>query len=218
MPGILAAAVTAGCFGGTLPARELYRLRPLAAPALSAPSQPSGPSAQAGGRPWVLVEPYVTPGLYADPQIVYRVGETSYGTYANREWAIPLATMLGSLTVEALRASPATAGQVSDDPAVLGSGGLIWRATVREFEEVDRGKTVSAAAHLEALLIRAADDSVLWQGAARLEQRVPQPTMAAVVDALSTLAASAITKLVRDAEGAISAYSPQQPQGRAQRR
>jgi uncharacterized lipoprotein YmbA len=145
------------------------------------------------------VEPFATAGIYADPEIVYRIGELTYGSYAHREWALPLSSMLADLTAGILRARSATPAQVT-----VGRGkaakGLVWRGTVREFEEVDRGKQVFAAAHLEAILVRAASDSVLWVGEARVERPVPTGNkMEAVVDALSAAAADAATRLIAEA-------------------
>jgi ABC-type uncharacterized transport system auxiliary subunit len=208
--GLLAAGVLAGCFAAARPPLELYRLRaPSAADSTS--SRPQGWVGAAPLEGWLVVDPYVTPGLYAEPQIVYRIGETTYGAYPNREWALPLSTMLGSLTVEILRESDALAGRVTDDPAVLGPESLIWRGKVGEFEEVDRDEHVSVAVHLDAMLLRASDDSVLWRGSARLERPVTDPTMPAIVDAFAALASDAITRLARQAEGAVRAYASRPP-------
>ncbi len=188
---VVAAGALAGCFGGTLPARELYRLRPLP-PAAAAPGD--------SVATLVSVEPYATPGVYARPEIVYRVGETEYGTYPNREWALPLGAVLATRTAEALRQLPGGATRVQDGAAAGPARGLVWRATVREFEEVDRGSRVSASVRLDALLVRAEDDSVLWRGSASAERSVVPPNvMVAVVDSLATAAGAAVADLVRAA-------------------
>lgn len=176
---------------GRGPPLERYRLLPV--PADSGASRV--PADQT-----IAVEPYVTQGIYAEPQIVYRVGEASYGAYPNREWAIPLSSMLADATVRRLRAAPGGAERVTDD-AAGGAHELVWRGRVREFEEVDRGDSVLAAVHLDGAVVRVADDSVLWQGSARAERRVPEAkSMPAVVDALSALTAAAVDQLVREAE------------------
>lgn len=186
-------AALAGC-ARALPPLERYRLRPV--PESKASPQPANPSEI------IAVEPYRTEGIYADPQIVYRVGETTYGAYPNREWALPLSTMLADATVALLRNSPGGPARVADEE-VTGAPELVWRGAVREFEEVDRGDRVFAAVHLEGAVVRAADDSLLWQGSARVERPVPQPTMPAVVDALSELTTAAIGRLVTQAENAL---------------
>lgn len=204
--GALAAPALAGCFG-SLPARELYRLRPVAPEAGAPASADAGRPAPAKDEPVLRVEPYATPGVYAEPGIVYRVGDTRYGTYPTREWALPLGGMLATLTagsVARLEGGP----QRVEDGAGAGRGpagrGLVWRGVVREFEEVDRDKQVSAAVWLDARLVRAADDSVLWQGSARLERPVTPPTqMAAVVDGLSDAAQRAVAQLVQEAAPAL---------------
>ena len=217
---LLAALVAAGgaCFRGTLPPRELYRLRPpagAASPAAADGSRTFSAAALEGGSPVLavplVVDAYATPGVYAEPQIVYRVGETRYGTYPTREWALPLGAMLAALTAEALRAEPATGGRVQEGAGPGAARGLVWRGSVREFEEVDRGALVFAAVRLEAQLVRAADDSVLWQGATRIERPVTPPrAIAAVVDSLSALSAAAVAGMVREAAPALRAAAAAQ--------
>jgi uncharacterized lipoprotein YmbA len=205
---LTAAAALAGCFGRALPAPEFYRLRP---PAPAAASR--GAAAAAPAVP-LTVEPYATPGVYAGPAIVYRVGDTQYGTYPGREWAVPLGTMLAALTAESLRqGAPAGGAHVRDaDRAGVGRG-LVWRGTVREFEEVDRGRgrgdaQVSAAVRLDAQLVRASDDSVVWRGEAQAQRTVvPAESMTAVVDSLAAAAGEAVAALVRDAAPAMRAAS-----------
>ena len=197
---LLAGLGLAACFRGALPARELYQLRPQ--PAAAPPAL-----ADAAAAPSIAVEAYTTPGVYADPQIVYRVGDAQYGTYPTREWAVPLGTMLATRTAEALRAAlPGAERRVQDGPLEGPARGLVWRGTVREFEEVDRGRQVSAAVQLEARLVRAADDSTVWQGSARAERAVtPSTSMPAVVDSLAAAAGASIAELVRSASPTIRA-------------
>jgi ABC-type uncharacterized transport system auxiliary subunit len=196
----LAAALAASaCIRGTLPPREYYRL--------SIPDSASvtpRDSAAATLRSGTLgIAPYVTPGIYAETGIAYRIGESEYGTYPSREWAIPLSQMLGVLTEGVLRRAPLTATPALFDPPSLRTQTYVWRGTVREFEEVDRGKSVSAVVRIDATLVRTADDSVVWTGSARREGPVPAPTMAAVVRTLSSLATDAVASLVADADGAL---------------
>ena len=177
---------------GSPPALERYRLTPspqAAAPAAPASSDRASP---------LVVEPYATSGIYADPQIVYRLGEVTYGSYPNREWALPLGSMLADATIESLRAAPGLDVQVSDD-RILRSPRLVWRGVVQQFEEVNRGDQVSAAVRLDAALVRVPGDSVVWQGTAGLERPVPDPTMSAVVTTLSQLSTQVIRQLVGQA-------------------
>jgi ABC-type uncharacterized transport system auxiliary subunit len=191
----------------SLPPLERYRLTPTPPPATAsgteAPARPvAGRRVPAMPAATIRVEPYVTEGIYADPQIVYRTGESRYGAYPNREWALPLSTMLADLTADVLRGSSGLRVRV-----IGGSEGgqpdFIWRGTVHEFEEVNRGEQVLAAVHLEGSLVRAADDSLLWQGSAQGEQPVTGDSMEAVVAALSRLGASTVGSMVREAAAAI---------------
>jgi ABC-type uncharacterized transport system auxiliary subunit len=198
---VLAAAglVPAACVR-SLPPLERYRLAP--ATAAGAPSEPARPIARSEiTRPplaTVRIEPYVTEGIYADPQIVYRTGDWEYGAYPNREWALPLSTMLGDITADVVRTFSGSRVRV-----VGGNQGgrpdLVWRGVVRAFEEVDRGDQVLAAVHLEAAVLRGADDSLLWQGTVHAEQPVRGDSMAAVVATLSRLGAEAVASLVGNA-------------------
>src|SRR5919202_623834 len=132
--GALLAAVLVACVHGTLPPRELYRLLPLDSAAVMH-ARAVGPASGAPVLDGALhVEPYQTPGLYGDPAIVYRVGETQYGTYSSREWAIPLSNMLATLTADVLRATSFAAGPVVSEAAADNGTRYKWRGPVHEFE------------------------------------------------------------------------------------
>lgn len=216
-------SAVASCVHGKLPARELYRLRvPAGAtvpPALDHDGHGAEPALPLGD---VAIVPYIAPGVYGSPSIVYRVGETEYGAYPNREWAVPTAVMLGMITEELARARPIASGAIVFGPPSPHTSTYIWRGLIRELEEVDRGRQVFAAVRLDARLVRARDDSVLWTGSVGLERRVPEGTMPAIVDALSRLSADAINQLLDEARAALvrSAASAEaaRPQGTPSRR
>lgn len=190
-----------GCFRGRLPAVELYRL----SRADTADGTAIAPTVSAPFDGALAVEPYTTPGVYGARGVVYRIGETTYGSYPYREWAIPLGEMLGMRTADLLRTSPLTRDGAVYDPPSRRQYVYLWQGVVREFEEVDRGKAVFAAVSLEARLIRAADDSVMWTGTHRLERAVPSGTMTAIIETLSDLATEAIQALVADVKKAAPA-------------
>lgn len=193
-----------GCFRGKLPARELYRLR-LPQNADTSPIADHDSRVAVGGS--LAIAPYLAPGMYGSRSIVYRVGESEYGSYANREWALPVPTMLGMITEDLLRTRPLTAEAAIFDPPSPHAYTYIWRGTVRELEEVDRGRNVYAAIQLDARIVRAADDSVVWSGTTRLERAVPEGTMPAIVLMLSQLAAEGVTQLVEAARPTLAAAS-----------
>jgi ABC-type uncharacterized transport system auxiliary subunit len=201
-----------GCIRGSLPPRELYRIdqTPAASGSADTAATPSrsdgGASNGTANVASIVVRPYETPGVYSHPQIVYRVDAVQYGTYPHREWALPLGVMLAALTAEVLQRelAPGTTVRTSAGPAP--AGGFVWRGAVREFEEVDREQTVHAAVRLQAALVRAEDDSVLWQGEARLERPVsPATSMSAVVEQLAAAAVGAVGVLARQASPVLHA-------------
>ena len=161
---------------------ERYRLLPTAAETASV-----APSVVLDDLPdgSVAVSRYVTPGLYGERGIVYRVGESGYATYLSREWAIPLGEMLGRRTAELMKEKPVMRGGALFDPPTRRSFTHLWRGTVREFEEVNRGNDVFVTVNLEASLIRVDDDSIVWSGAARVERPVPDGTIEGIVAGLS---------------------------------
>lgn len=198
---LLALAGTA-CLGGRLPPLEFYRLA--LADSTRVATQLDGSQLRLALAPGsIAIAPYQTPGIYADRSIVYRIGDTQYGAYPSREWALPLSTMLGLVTQDVLRAHPVTAEPAVFEPPAYTSQTYVWRGLVREFEEVDRDSRVFAAVHLEARLVRAADDSVLWAGSVRLEEPVPEGTMPAIVGALSRISADAVGQLADQARAAL---------------
>jgi uncharacterized lipoprotein YmbA len=201
---LLATLLVSACIHGKLPAREFYRLHlpePTDSIAAAAIDHDAGPSALRAGA--VAILPYVAPGLYGDGNIVYRLEDASYGAYPNREWAVPVPTMLGMLTEDIFRAHPFTRDPAVFDPPSPHAYAYLWRGYVRELEEVDRGTQVFAVVRLDARVLRARDDSVLWNGSVRLERAVPEGTMPAIVAMLSQLTAEVITQLQESARTSI---------------
>jgi ABC-type uncharacterized transport system auxiliary subunit len=177
-----------------VPPRELYRvsLPDTAERSQVAPNTPRIPGTLA-------IAEYATPGIYGDPGIVFRIGESEYGSYPNREWALPLGNQLGVLTERVLAREPLTMEDAVFDPPSRRAQTYIWRGSVREFDEVNRGKEVFAAVRIDARLVRTADDSIVWSGTARAERPVPSADMPGIVQALSALADQVVSELVERA-------------------
>ncbi|HWE44012.1 MAG TPA: ABC-type transport auxiliary lipoprotein family protein [Gemmatimonadaceae bacterium] len=201
--------VAAGCWRiGKLPPRELYRIT------LPEPPDSSGPAVTASDGvapplPGTLgIAEYVTPGVYGDPQIVFRIGDTEYGSYPSREWAVPLGDQLGVLTERVLGRIPLTAERAVFDPPSRRAQTYIWRGTVREFEEVDRGRQVLASVRIDLRVVRAEDDSILWSGSSRMERAAQSPDMSGIVQTLSALADEVITDLATRARRELSIRRP----------
>ncbi|MFN2399535.1 MAG: ABC-type transport auxiliary lipoprotein family protein [Gemmatimonadaceae bacterium] len=200
---VLAGVVSLACFGGTVRTPELYRLAPAAEPLPVANSSTAANNSAFLIKGSLAIDEYETPGIYGRHGIVYRVEETSYGVYPNREWAIPLGQMLGVFTESVLTRHPITTSTAVFHPPSTRTFTYTWRGRVREFEEVVRGKSVHAAVHLEAQLVRTSDDSVVWTGSQRTERPVPEATMPAIVAALGELAEAAMLALANDARRAL---------------
>jgi len=205
----LAVLVAAGCFHiGRLPARELYRI--------TLPETVNGDSSvvtATDGSPPPLVgtlgiAQYVTPGVYGDPLIVFRINDTEYGSYPSREWAVPLGDQLGVVTERVLARVSLTAEHAVFDPPSRRAQTYIWRGTVREFEEVDRGSEVRAAVRIDLRIVRAEDDSILWSGSSRIERAAQSPSMSGIVQTLSALADEVVTDLATRARRDLSAGRP----------
>lgn len=207
--GALVAALSAGCIRGRLPPREFYRL---AAPDSVVPAAGAIPPPLSGS---IAVAAYDTPGIYGSGGIVYRVGASQYGVYPSREWAIPLGEMLGMLTETAVGARGLTSGRVEFDPPLGGGSVYAWRGAVREFDEVDGVRTVSTAVSLAVQLVRIADDSVVWSGAAREAEPVLEArSMDSVVAALSAATARALARLADEAAAAMRRLAASGAHGR----
>ena len=184
------------------PPLEQYRL--VLPSTLGAGSTPIGPPVLPGT---LAITPYVTRGIYDGRGIVYRVDDLQLGAQPDREWASPLSEMLGTLTQELLEHRPLTAEPAVFAPRLLRASTYQWRGSVREFEEVDRGRQVLAAVHLDVEIVRSADDSVVWRGSVRTERAVPEPTksMTQVVSMLSSLTGEALLKLIDSARADLGA-------------
>ena len=209
MLGLTLIAATAGCgvlFRGTIPARELYRLT-MPDSLTRAASLADGTTSladDAGRRPTLAgtlaILPYETPGIYGEATIAFRTGESAYGVYPNREWALPLGDMLGHATAT-LAAGHFTREAPLYSPPSPRTHTYLWKARVREFEEVDRGTQLLVSVRLDASIVRARDDSVLWSSSARREMPVTGGSeMTDVVRTLSAAAAGVIAELVDRAD------------------
>ena len=198
-----------GCWRiGKLPPRELYRLT-LPGSADSSASQVTASDGSPLPLPGTLgIGEYVTPGVYGDPQIVFRIGDTEYGSYPSREWAVPLGDQLGVVTERVLARIPLTAERAVFDPPSRRAQTYIWRGTVREFEEVDRGSEVRAAVRIDLRIVRAEDDSILWSGSSRIERAAEAPDMPGIVRTLSALADEVVSDLATRARRELSAGRP----------
>lgn len=193
---------------GPIPPRELYRLAlPEPAPGDSAPvvATDGSPPPLAGT---LAITEYATPGIYGEPSIVYRLNDTEYGSYPDREWAVPLGEQLGVLTERVLARVPLTTERAVFDPPSRRSQTYIWRATVREFDEVDVGSEVHAAVHVDLRIVRAQDDSIVWSGSSRLERVAQSPKMPGIVQTLSALADEVVTDLATRARRELSTRRP----------
>jgi len=203
VPWLLAAFVVAGCFRGKLPPREFYRLT--VPDSLARTSGRGAPPPLSGP---VAIVAYATPGIYGSGSVVYRVGSSAYGVYPSREWAIPLGEMLGAMTETVMEHRALTSGRALFDPALPRRQPYEWRGTVREFDEVDESVSVSAAVTVAAQLVRLADDSVVWAGAAHETQTVAEPRkIESVIAALSAASSRAIARLTDDAASALRRVS-----------
>jgi ABC-type uncharacterized transport system auxiliary subunit len=195
-----------------IPASEMYRLTlpdPVANDTLPTRGT-DGATAPLKGT--LAIAQYATPGIYGDPSIVFRLNDNQYGSYSSsnrvREWAVPLGEQLGVLTERVLTRMPLTAERAVFDPPSRRSQTYIWRGTVREFEEVDRGSQVLAAVRIDARIARAEDDSIVWSGTARLERAASPANMTGIVQTLSTLAGEVITDLATRARQDLAAKAP----------
>ena len=202
--GSLILLAAAACFRGSLPPLERYRLDMPDAPRGGSDSGPvprTRVAAVLDGS--IAIAPYAAAGIYGDPNIVYRIGEGQYGSYPSREWALPLSMMLGQLTERVLAANPLSAEPATYAPPSRLAHPYEWQAAVREFEEVNRDRTVLVSVAFDVRLVRTADETIVWQGSEHVEQSVPDPTMPAIVQALSESAAEAVRRLVADARSVL---------------
>lgn len=202
--------VQSGCFRGTLPPREFYRLTPL--DSVASPTAVPGTPPLTGA---IAIVAYDTPGIYADGAIVYRVGDSAYGKYPSREWAIPLGEMLATRTETIVGARALSSGRVAFGRSTSHREEYEWRGVVREFDEVDGATSVSASVSLAAHLVRVADDSVVWSGAAReVEPVLEARRIDSVIAALSVATSRALARLADDAASTLRRIAAARVQGR----
>lgn len=194
---VFAVALVPGCFRTrNVPPVEMYRLLPTdsATSDVAAEHLPDGA---------VAVARFITPGLYGQRGIVYRVGDAGYGAYPSREWAIPLGEQLGRRTADLMQHRPLVRSGALFDPPSRRGFTYAWRGTVREFEEIDRGNDVFVAVNLEASLTRIEDDSIVWSGGKRIQRSVPGGTMEGIIAGLSAATDEVLVALLDSARVSI---------------
>lgn len=209
----LLAVFAAGCIHfGKLPASEMYRLSLPDTVATDTPVVRATDGDVVPLKGTLGIAQYATPGIYGDPAIVFRINDNQYGSYSSsthvREWAVPLGEQLGVLTERVLSHHPLTTERAVFDPPSRRSQTYVWRGTVREFEEVDRGSQVLAAVRIDARIARAEDDSIVWSGTSRLERAASPANMSGIVETLSALAAEVVTDLATRARHDLAAKGP----------
>ena len=184
---------------GAEPPRELYRLT---LPDTIAAGGDGGSPTPLDGS--LAITTYATPGIYGGAGIVFRRGDIEYGYYPNREWAVPLGEQLGVVTERVLTRAPLSRDRAVYDPPSRRAQTYIWRGTIREFEEVNRGNQVLAAVRVDVRIVRSADDSIVWSGSGRAEGPASSNNMAGIVRTLSTLADSVVSDLAGRARRDLS--------------
>jgi ABC-type uncharacterized transport system auxiliary subunit len=198
---LLIVVLAAGCLRSrAVPPMEMYRLLPTAAETSSVALGVMSEDLPEGS---LAVLRFVTPGLYGQRGIVYRVGESGYAAYPSREWAIPLGEMLGRRTADLMQEKPLVQGGALYGPPTRRAFSYVWRGTVREFEEIDRGNDVFVAVNLEASLVRVEDDSIVWSGGERVERAVPSGTMDGIIAGLSAATDEVLFALIDSARVSI---------------
>lgn len=185
--------------------RELYRLT---LPDTTAPLGDGIHAPPLSGS--MAITTYATPGIYSGAGIVFRKGDIEYGFYPNREWAVPLGEQLGVVTERVLTRAPLSTERAVFDPPSRRAQTYIWRGTIREFEEVNRGNQVLAAVRVDVRILRSADDSIVWTGSSRAEAPAASNNMTGIVRTLSTLADSVVGELATRARRDLSGV-PQRP-------
>jgi ABC-type uncharacterized transport system auxiliary subunit len=202
---LVSASALLGVHCPKLPPRDLYRI-------ILPETLDSSATTDSAATPALLgtlgIAQYATPGIYGDPGIVYRLNDTEYNAYATREWALPLGDQLGVLTERVLSRVPLTRERAVYDPPSRRAQTYIWRGTVREFEEVDRGSQVLAAVRIDVRIARAEDDSIVWSGSARLERPAQSNKMPGIVQTLSVLADEVVADLATRARRDLATRTP----------
>jgi ABC-type uncharacterized transport system auxiliary subunit len=191
-------------FGGcTEPPRELYRLT---LPDTIGGTPDGGRAAPLVGS--MAIATYAAPGIYGGAGIVFRRGDVEYNFYPNLEWAVPLGEQLGVVTERVLTRHPVSLERAVFDPPSRRAQTYIWRGTIREFEEVNRGSQVLAAVRIDVRIVRTIDDSIVWSGSSRAEAPAASNNMTGIVRTLSTLADSVVDDLAMRVRRDLSSPSP----------
>ncbi len=167
----IAIATLSGCLGG----------RPIRYYTVTIP--PSAPSAAAGVYPVTLLIGRIgAPDILEDQPIAYRSGRNEIGVYQYHQWAEPPAQMVKIMLIRRLRAS----GKFQS-VAQLGSsaqGEYVLHGRLYDFEEVDKGGTITALVSMEFELLDRRTHKEVWSRFYSQTEPVQGKTISDVVTAL----------------------------------
>lgn len=182
--------VLSGCFSGR-PVTQYYSL------ALRLP--PADAAAQRSET--LLVGRFNARDPYAQGRLVYRPGDFKLGYYNYHVWGSLPAEQLGEWTVRWLRATGRFPRVVSLSE---GAADLVLGATLREFDEIDRGDHWDAALAIDFWLARPDQVVPPWLKSYRRECRAERRNPEAIAKALSRCLEGVLSELSQELPAAIA--------------
>ncbi|MBZ5555267.1 MAG: ABC-type transport auxiliary lipoprotein family protein [Acidobacteriia bacterium] len=149
----------------------------------------------------IMVDRFRANRVLQEDRILYRENENEVNYYEYERWTSPPVDLVTNYFVHHLKDSAAYAN-VSGTRDIERADYRL-RGRVRRFEEVDRGKQVSAEVALEVELVDAKTGQGLWRGEEECSRPMTVRTVAAVVQGIQQCLDETANKLLNSMQDRI---------------
>lgn len=147
---------------------------------VNAPMAGTASPAMNGKR--ITVERFHGDSLLRDDRVLFRVNENEVNFYEYQRWASPPVDLVTQQVIQRLNASGIYTSVHSAHDG--GPADFVLKGRVLRFEEVDRGKEISAEVAVEVELIDKHKGALLWQGGRECRRAVGEHSVPGVVQGI----------------------------------
>jgi ABC-type uncharacterized transport system auxiliary subunit len=152
------------------------------------------PTASARVPRQIAVQPFRSNRVFSEERIAYREGENQVNFYEYHRWANQPGEMVTNYFIHRLQDSGLYAGVSSSKQGPPPD--FILQGQILHFEEIDRGKEVSASVALELELMNGKTRALAWRGEADCAKPLASRDMAGVTQGIHACLDETATKLL----------------------
>lgn len=142
----------------------------------------------------ITVERFHGDSLLRDDRVLFRVNESEVNFYEYQRWASPPVDLVTQQVIQRLNASGIYTSVYSTHDG--GPADFVLKGRVLRFEEVDRGKEISAEVAVEVELIDKHKGAILWQGGQECHRAVGEHSVSGVVQGIQQCLDETLSRLL----------------------